>query len=133
MVYQADVHQGAGLLEPVGEMDVLHAGTGIPGRMVVQQDDGCRIDQECVPQNGAAVDGCLGERSLGEHHLGDDGEAPCQEDGPYLFMVQLAHPVVDQAFRRGGGVDIRCHFFVCFGICGAMRAPPLDISAVDES
>lgn len=68
--------------------------------MVVQQNERGGIDQESIPQYGTAVDGCLGERSLGEHHFTDDGEALCQEDGPNFFMVELTHPIADESCSR---------------------------------
>ena len=94
MIQQIDVHEVACLIEPFREMDVLCAWTWISGRMVVQKDEGCRIHEKCIAENGPTVDGSLRECSFGQHLLVDDLGFPVQEYSPDLFMVERLHPVM---------------------------------------
>ena len=87
--------------------------------MVVEQDDGCCIDEESIPENGPAVDGGFFECSLREHLLSDDGCFPVKEHSPDLLMVERLHLIVKKMLR-------------CFGIGDVCYLHDLIVGIVDS-
>lgn len=86
----------------------------------MQENERCRIHEECVAKDGPAVDGSLGERSHRKHLLVDDGCSQVKEHSPHLFMVERAHPVVKDGFcGLGIGDVLRYLHDLIFGIMEA--------------
>ena len=64
MIQENDIHQFTGTAKMIRELDVMLAGTRISRRMVVQKDQSVGIVEQYLTENGSAIDGCLGKRSL---------------------------------------------------------------------
>lgn len=56
MIQHADIHQGQGFFEPLGDLRVCRAGFRQARGMVVSEYQGCRIESKGSPDNHPGVD-----------------------------------------------------------------------------
>lgn len=98
VINQRDFHQLASLSDFIRQANVSLVWSADSRRMVMQQDDGCRIVKKGLAQDGPAVDGSLVKSALRDHLHTNQCIMRCQIDEPRFFVIERGEDVVQEFF-----------------------------------
>ena len=90
VVQHADVHHLGGLLHLLCQTDVVRAGLGVAGRMVVHQGQLRGACQESFAENGAHIGRGLVQAATADTHLVDGAAGGIEQQYPELLVGQVA-------------------------------------------
>ena len=114
MVQQFDVEKAARLLDLIRVLNVGSAWSGIARGVVMAQDDGPGVADQCSFENGPRVDRGECQGAFGEHLAIDDPVLAVEVERPELLVVEFVEVVAQEmgCLRTSADLDGIVHMAV---------------------